>query len=131
MWTLVLLAIIGGADVRQIGFGSSATEPAVYELEGYLDAAPPESNVYFTVVLGHGERERTFRITKYRRRGDADPFVLFDNLGLFQPDFILLGPSEPIDAVMSAPAGTRVSGTFVYRRGLHVLEVDPRSLKLG
>jgi hypothetical protein len=131
MWAHLLVAVVlGVSPLQPIGFGLQGQDPVIYDLEGYLDDAPAAKTVYFTVILGHGKRERTFQITKYQRRGDGDPFVMFDNLGMFRPDFVLLGPGKPIEGLMNAKPGSHVTGSFQFRRGMHVLEVDSRSLKV-
>lgn len=126
---LVAVAIVT-APVQQVGFGIQSRAPAVYHLEGYLDEAPAGETVYFKTVIGFGTQLRTYLITKYSRQGDGDPFIMFHNLGMFVPDFILLGPKPATEALINAKAGSRVSATFVYRYGMHVLEVDAHSVKI-
>lgn len=127
---LLALAFVAGAPLRQVGFDIQSRAPAVYRLEGYLDEAPAGTTVYFRTVIGFGPQLRTYLITRYSRQGDGDPFIMFHNLGMFDPDFILLGPEDAIDAVIKARPGSRMSGTFVYRYGMHVLEVDAHSIKI-
>lgn len=116
--------------MQPVQFGLSRSGPAVYRLDGYLDRAPEGTTVYYRTVIGYGARSRTFRITEYFRQGDGDPFVMFRNLGMFTPDFILLGRDAPLEALIKAREGARVRGTFLYRRGLHTLEVDTNSLTI-
>lgn len=126
---LIAVAVVA-TPLQPIEFGIQSRAPAVYRLEGYLDQAPPGETVYFSTVIGFGTQLRTYLITKYSRQGDGDAFVMFRNLGMFRPDFILLGPKQATAALIGAKPGSRVSGTFVYRFGMHVLEVDAHSLKI-
>jgi hypothetical protein len=103
---------------------------AVYQLDGYLDQAPEGQTVMYQAVIGVGSQNRNFLITNYTLQGDGNPFDLFRNLGMFNPDFILLGPKAELQSLITAKPGTRVSGRFLFRRGMHNLEVDPYSLKL-
>jgi hypothetical protein len=131
MWpTLLLAAALGFSPAQRVGFDLPGEAPAVFQLDGYLDVAPEGQTVYFKVVLGFGAVDRTYLITRYARMGDGDPFILWRNLGMFHPDFILLGPVNPLEQLLAAKPGSRVSGKFLYRRGMHVLEPDVRSLEI-
>ena len=132
MWvSLVFAALVTAGPLQPAGFGPPGSRgPAVYRLEGYLDKAPAGQTVYYSVVLGFGPQERTYLITKYARQGDGDPFLMFRNLGMFKPDFIFIGEAKPIEALLTAEPGSRVSGRFYYRAGMHVLEMDPQALEI-
>jgi hypothetical protein len=127
---LFLAALVGAGSVQQIGVGPGGRAPIVYRLEGYLEEAPEGMTIDFRTIVGFGAKERAYLITSYQRQGNGNPFDLFRNLGMFRPDFILMGPKKPLEALIGAKAGSRVSGTFYYRRGMRVLEVDPHSLKI-
>jgi len=127
---LLALVCAAGAPLEQVDLGIQSRAPAVYRLVGYLDSSPPGETVYFRTVIGFGPRLRTYLITRYSRQGDGDPFILFRDLGMFRPDFILLGPKKTVAALIGAESGSRVTGTFVYRVGTHVLEVDAHSIKI-
>lgn len=127
---LVALVVSTAPSVHPAGFGRGGRAPSVYRLEGYLDEAPEGATIYFRPIIGFGKEQRTYLITSYQRQGDGNPFDLFRNLGLYKPDFILLGPKKALSELMSAKRGSKVSGTFYYRRSTHVLEVDQHVLKI-
>jgi len=131
MWTqLLVAAFLTASPLQPIQFAAPARGPVVYRLEGYLDHAPEGAVVYFKTIIGFGSQERVYLITKYARQGDGNAFLMFRNLGMFRPDFILIGPKAPIESLMNATAGSRVTGTFYYRQGMHVLELDPHQLRI-
>ncbi len=99
--------------------------PVIYMIDGFLDQAPTGTSVEERVTIGRGGQSRTFLITSYHRLGSGDPWVLTRDLGLYRPDFILQGQSRAIARLLSAPPGTRVSGTFQLLRGTHTLVVGP------
>jgi hypothetical protein len=126
----MMLALLGAAQVQPVGFDLPSSAPAVYELEGYLDKAPDGEKVEQTVILGYGSKTRPYLVTKSRIQGDGDPGALYQNLGMFKPDFILVGADKALQELVDAKPGARVSGTFYFYRGMHNLEVDPKSLKV-
>lgn len=130
MWSLILAGVLGLAQVQQAGFDLPSLEPAIYSLDGYLGKAPEGQTVQYKTVIGFGPSDRTYLITKYTLEGPGDPFALFRNLGMFKPDFILLGPEKELKRIIDAKEGSRVRARFVYRRGMHTLELDPRSLQV-
>lgn len=131
MWApLIVMALLGAADVRPVGFDLPSLAPAVYELEGYLDEAPKDAKVLQTVVLGYGPKDRTYLVTKSQIQGDGDPDALYRNLGMFKPDFILVGPDDLMEKIIGAKKGASLKGMFYYRRGMHNLEVDPKTVEV-
>lgn len=106
------------------------TQPIIYSIEGYLDHAPDGAAVELQVKVGAGGHNRVLLITAYRRMGSGDPSVLTRDLGMYEPDFILQGPSEAIARILDAPAGSRVSGTFQLLRSFHSLVINPYDWKV-
>ena len=105
-------------------------QPVIYSIEGYLDHAPDGAAIEAQVKVGAGGHNRALLITAYRRLGSGDPWALTRDLGMYEPDFILQGPSEAITRILEAPAGSRVSGTFQFLRSFHSLLINPYDLKV-
>jgi hypothetical protein len=124
MWAFLLVS--GVLSFAQI----QPRTAAVYTLDGYLDQAPAGQTVMYHAVIGFGPKNRNYLVTDYTLQGEGNPFEIFRNLGMFQPDFILLGPKEDLQKLIDAKPGSRVSGRFLYMRGMHNLQVDPYSLKI-
>lgn len=110
------------------GFGAP---PTLFTIEGYLDAAPPDAKVLEKAQVAAGNRERTLLITEYWRIGTGNRADLVRELGRFHPDFLLQGTPSDLPAIVEAPAGTRIHGTFSLSRGglpkllITELAVDP------
>ncbi len=96
------------------GFGAP---PVLFIIDGYLDQAPADVKVLETAQIGAGRRRRTLLITAYWRVGDGSRAELVRELGRFNPDFLLQGPSADIAGIAGAPPGTHIHGTFKFSHG--------------
>lgn len=111
---LIVAQMPGGMGGLGPGFGGP---PAIYSIEGYLDAAPQGEPVLREAQLGAGDRRRTLLITSYRRIGGGDREQLVRDVGHLEADFMLKGPAADVERIFRAPAGSRVRGTFKHMRG--------------
>ena len=127
---LVLVsALLWSATATANGMGNLLTDQAIlYTIEGYLDQAPDGVTVQEHILLGAAGYNRHFMLTAYQRAGQGNPWVLVRTLHAFQPDFLLMGPSQAITRILDAAAGSHVRGSFLYLQSQHCLVINPFDL---
>jgi hypothetical protein len=126
---LLLLALpslvyAGGGDIV-----APSPQPILYIIDGYLDAAPDGVRPQERTTIGTSGRMRTFLLTWYKRDGDTgDPWLLTNNLGAYEPDFLLIGRDTEVATIMDAAPGSHLSGQFQYLPSIHSLVINPYRL---
>ena len=107
-----------------------AAPPAVYRVAGYLDRAPAGTPVLARVWIGAGGRVRLLLVERLRRSDDAPPWSLLEDVGAFDPDFLLRGRRQTVRAVLDAPPGTRLTLKATHVAGSRTLSLDSGTLRL-
>jgi hypothetical protein len=89
--------------------------PSLYIIEGYLDRAPQDAKIQDRLeITAHGRR-RTLLVTSYGTPGETG-FDRYLSRVMAQP-FAIEGPSDEVDRLAAAPAGTKIAGTFAAYTG--------------
>jgi hypothetical protein len=90
-------------------------QPSLYVIEGYLDRAPDDVEIQDQIDITAYGRRHTLLVTRYGTPGETGLDRYLSRV-MAQP-FAIRGTSEDVNRLMTAPAGTKIAGTFAAYTG--------------